>query len=125
MNEALQTTLKKLRLSGMAQSLDVRLQEAGGNGLNHAEFLELVAELKELRKTRRDFIGQMIEADFDVIIDAERIRGVERIPAGILLLDMLDHERHHRGQIALALSLYESAGGTIGAPSVAADLTRF
>ena len=41
MNEAMQTALKKLRLSGMAQSLDVRLQEAAGNGLNHAEFLEL------------------------------------------------------------------------------------
>ena len=44
MNDALQTTLKKLRLSGMAQSLDVRLQEAGGNGLNHAEFLELTLQ---------------------------------------------------------------------------------
>ncbi|UCC31421.1 MAG: ATP-binding protein, partial [Phycisphaerales bacterium] len=44
MNEALQTALRKLRLSGMAQSLDVRLQEATGNGLNHVEFLELVLQ---------------------------------------------------------------------------------
>jgi len=44
MNEALQTTLKKLRLSGMALSLDVRLQEASGNGLNHSEFLELILQ---------------------------------------------------------------------------------
>lgn len=44
MNEALQTTLKKLRLSGLALSLDVRLQEASGNGLNHSEFLELVLQ---------------------------------------------------------------------------------
>jgi DNA replication protein DnaC len=44
MHEALQTTLKKLRLSGLALSLDVRLQEASGNGLNHAEFLELVLQ---------------------------------------------------------------------------------
>jgi hypothetical protein len=36
MNEVLQTTLRKLRLSGMALSLDVRLQEATGNGLNHS-----------------------------------------------------------------------------------------
>jgi len=43
-NEALQTTLKKLRLSGLALSLDVRMQEASGNGLNHAEFLELVLQ---------------------------------------------------------------------------------
>lgn len=42
MNGTLQTTLKKLRLSGLAQSLDVRLQEAAGHNLNHAEFLELV-----------------------------------------------------------------------------------
>jgi DNA replication protein DnaC len=44
MNEAMQTALKKLRLSGMAQSLEVRLQEASGNGLNHAEFLELILQ---------------------------------------------------------------------------------
>lgn len=42
MNETLQTALKKLRLSGLAQSLDVRLQEAAGNSLTHAEFLELL-----------------------------------------------------------------------------------
>jgi hypothetical protein len=28
----------------LALSLDVRLQEASGNGLNHAEFLELVLQ---------------------------------------------------------------------------------
>ena len=44
MNEAMHTAMKKLRLSGMAQSLDVRLQEASGNGLNHAEFLELILQ---------------------------------------------------------------------------------
>ena len=42
MNESLQTTLRKLRLSGLAQSLDVRLQEASGHSLTHAEFLELI-----------------------------------------------------------------------------------
>ena len=44
MNESLQTTLKKLRLSGLAQTLEVRLQEAAGHGLNHAEFLELILQ---------------------------------------------------------------------------------
>lgn len=44
MNDTLQTALRKLRLSGLAQSLDVRLQEAAGNGLSHAEFLELVLQ---------------------------------------------------------------------------------
>ena len=42
MNESLLTTLRKLRLSGLAQSLDVRLQEAAGHNLTHAEFLELI-----------------------------------------------------------------------------------
>jgi len=36
------TSLRKLRLSGLAGTLDVRLQEAAGNRLNHAEFLELI-----------------------------------------------------------------------------------
>jgi DNA replication protein DnaC len=44
MNERLQSVLKKLRLSGLAQSLDVRLQEAAGHGLTHAEFLELILQ---------------------------------------------------------------------------------
>ncbi len=44
MNESMQTTLRKLRLSGLAGSLDVRLQEATGNQLTHAEFLELILQ---------------------------------------------------------------------------------
>ncbi|MHC4510084.1 MAG: IS21-like element helper ATPase IstB [Planctomycetota bacterium] len=44
MNEALQTALRKLRLSGLAQSLEVRLQEAAGHSLNHTEFLELILQ---------------------------------------------------------------------------------
>jgi hypothetical protein len=39
MNERLQSTLHQLRLSGLAQSLDVRLQEAAGHQLSHLEFL--------------------------------------------------------------------------------------
>ncbi len=42
MNETLWTTLRKLRLSGLAQSLEIRLQEAAGHQLSHAEFLELI-----------------------------------------------------------------------------------
>jgi len=44
MNESLQSMLRKLRLSGLAQSLDVRLQEAAGHSLSHAEFLELILQ---------------------------------------------------------------------------------
>jgi DNA replication protein DnaC len=44
MNEALRKTLKQLRLSGLLESLEIRLQEAAGNGLSHGEFLELILQ---------------------------------------------------------------------------------
>lgn len=44
MSDSLLPTLKKLRLSGMAESLEVRLHEAATTGLNHREFLELVLQ---------------------------------------------------------------------------------
>jgi DNA replication protein DnaC len=44
MNDRLLTTLRKLRLSGLAQTLDVRLQEAASHNLSHAEFLELILQ---------------------------------------------------------------------------------
>ena len=44
MKESLDTALKKLRLSGLLQTLEVRLQEASGNSLTHGEFLELILQ---------------------------------------------------------------------------------
>jgi DNA replication protein DnaC len=44
MNEALRKTLKQLRLSGLLESLEIRLQEAAGHGLSHSEFLELILQ---------------------------------------------------------------------------------
>jgi DNA replication protein DnaC len=44
MNDSVRTTLKKLRLSGLLETLEIRLQEAAGNGLSHAEFLELILQ---------------------------------------------------------------------------------
>ena len=42
MNPQLVQNLRRLRLSGLLSTLEVRLQEAAGNGLDHAEFLELI-----------------------------------------------------------------------------------
>lgn len=42
MNPQIVSNLKRLRLSGLASTLEVRLQEAAGNQLNHLEFLELL-----------------------------------------------------------------------------------
>ncbi|MEO8225402.1 MAG: IS21-like element helper ATPase IstB [Gammaproteobacteria bacterium] len=44
MRPSLLQTLKQLRLSGLASSLEVRLSEASGNRLDHAEFLELILQ---------------------------------------------------------------------------------
>lgn len=44
MNDALRSTLKRLRPSGLLESLEVRLQEAAGHGLSHVEFLELILQ---------------------------------------------------------------------------------
>jgi DNA replication protein DnaC len=44
MNDALRNALKKLRLSGLLECLEIRLQEAAGHGLSHLEFLELILQ---------------------------------------------------------------------------------
>lgn len=44
MNERLRSALRKLRLSGLAESLPIRLEEALASRLTHAEFLELILQ---------------------------------------------------------------------------------
>jgi DNA replication protein DnaC len=44
MNDTLISSIRKLRLSGLLQSLEIRLQEAAGNQLSPAEFLELILQ---------------------------------------------------------------------------------
>ena len=44
MNESLRFALRQLRLSGLMRTLDMRLQEAAGHNLSHAEFLELIVQ---------------------------------------------------------------------------------
>lgn len=67
-------SLKKLRLSGLRESLDVRLQEATANRLSHSEFLELVLadelavrhdRLVERRTKAASFREQKTLEDFD------------------------------------------------------------
>ena len=40
----IETTLRQLRLSGLLQTLGVRLQEAAAGRLGHGEFLELILQ---------------------------------------------------------------------------------
>lgn len=57
MNETIIKRLGKLRLSGMASTLELRLQEARGNDLDHLEFLELALQdeldIREQRSIER------------------------------------------------------------------------
>jgi DNA replication protein DnaC len=64
MHERLQSTLKQLHLSGLAQSLDVRLQEAAGHQLSHAEFLELVLQDELLVRGQRQIERRVKAAQF-------------------------------------------------------------
>lgn len=74
MNDTLRQALRKLHLSGLAQSLDLRLQEASANNLSHAEFLELLVQdelnirqqrLIERRRKTAQFRDTRTIEDFD------------------------------------------------------------
>ena len=74
MNDTLRQTLKRLHLSGLSQSLEVRLQEARGNNLSHEEFLELIMQdelnirqqrLIERRRKSAQFRDTRTLEDFD------------------------------------------------------------
>jgi DNA replication protein DnaC len=64
MNESLSFTLKKLRLSGLAETLDIRLQEASGNHLTHMEFLELILQDELLIRKERQIARRVKLAAF-------------------------------------------------------------
>jgi len=74
MSNGISTALHQLRLSGMAKTLEVRLQEAAGNRLSHQEFLELIlkdelavrtSRLIERRVKAACFRDQKTLEDFD------------------------------------------------------------
>lgn len=64
MNERLLSALRDLRLSGLAQTLDVRLQEAAGHQLSHAEFLELILQDELLVRQERKIARRVKAALF-------------------------------------------------------------
>ena len=64
MNNSLMMTLKQLRLSGLAETLEIRLQEAGGNHLTHAEFLELILQDEVLVRKERQIARRVKSAAF-------------------------------------------------------------
>lgn len=67
----LQTTLRQLRLSGLMQTLDVRLQEAAANRLPHAEFLELLLQDELHVRHQRMMARRTKAADFRALKSLE------------------------------------------------------
>lgn len=61
MKQSVADKLRKLRLSGLAETLEVRLQEAQGNRLSHLEFLELILQDEVLVRDQRK-IGRRIKS---------------------------------------------------------------
>jgi DNA replication protein DnaC len=64
MNDRLQSTLRQLRLSGLAQSLDIRLHEAASHQLSHLEFLELILQDELLIRQQRQIERRVNAAQF-------------------------------------------------------------
>ena len=65
MNHAnLDTTFRQLRLSGLARTLSLRLQEATANHLTHAEFLELILQDELNVRKERLLARRTKSADF-------------------------------------------------------------
>jgi hypothetical protein len=116
MNQSLQTTLKKLRLSGMAESLEVRLQEAAGNRLTHGEFLELALQDEVLAK--------YLMPDLLIIDDM----GIKQLPkrSGEYLFEIIMRRYETKSTIMTSNRPLEDWGKLIGdVPSATAILDRF
>lgn len=64
MSDALLSMLKKLRLSGLTESLEIRLHEAASSGLNHREFLELLLQDELLIRNHRLLNRRTVAAGF-------------------------------------------------------------
>jgi DNA replication protein DnaC len=61
MNDTIHRTLRQLRLSGLAQSLEVRVQEATANRLSPQEFLELLLQ-DELNIRHQRLLARRVKA---------------------------------------------------------------
>ena len=64
MNDRLKSMLRGLRLSGLSETLEIRLQEAAGHQLSHAEFLELLLQDELLVRNQRLIARRVKAAQF-------------------------------------------------------------
>ena len=62
---SLTTSLKKLRLSGILESYDVRAQQARDNSLSHSEWLDLLLQEEIQRRDNHSFFERLKKAKFE------------------------------------------------------------
>lgn len=67
----LDVTLKQLRLSALAQTLSLRLQEAASNRLSHVEFLELILHDELNVRQQRKITRRTVAAEFTALKSLE------------------------------------------------------
>src|SRR5450631_311892 len=67
----IQDTLKQLRLSGLGQTLSLRLQEAAANRLTHQEFLELILQDELSTRQQRQLDRRTCAAEFRALKSLE------------------------------------------------------
>ena len=67
----LDVALKQLRLSALAQTLPLRLQEATSNRLSHAEFLELILHDELNVRAQRKITRRTVAAEFTALKSLE------------------------------------------------------
>ncbi len=64
MTDTITPLLRKLRLSGLGSSLEIRLHEASSSNLTHREFLELVLQDELLMRNDRLIAKRITAANF-------------------------------------------------------------
>tara|TARA_B100001750_G_scaffold81172_1_gene64512 strand:+ start:1879 stop:2658 length:780 start_codon:yes stop_codon:yes gene_type:complete len=62
---SLTASLKKLRLSGMIESYDIRAQQARDTNLSHTEWLELILQEEIQRRDNHSFFERLKKAHFE------------------------------------------------------------
>jgi DNA replication protein DnaC len=140
-HQHLEQTLRQLRLSGLSQTLNVRLQEAAANRLSHAEFLELLCQdelavrqerLLKRRTQAADFHHLKTLEDFDWQFNpAIHRKVIYELAAGAFIRQSTDvffvgRRYENRSTIMTSNRPLEEWGKLLGdVPSASAILDRF
>jgi uncharacterized damage-inducible protein DinB len=86
--------------------------EAGEAGqVDRASYLQLLQELERLGDERTELLSNLTDGELEQIIPDDRFDGMVSV-WWVIVRGNLDHETHHRGQMAAYLRVVSSYGGT-------------